>query len=186
MSSTDYLDNAVTSFLENSQCPTVVFPFWNMSIIHTEEIAGVEQPQLKYMSFKNRSMGGFVSYIQNQAPIYKRLGVIHYTNSSPANVYGEGFYQNTPKIQIPLVMWHKSVKTELGVNLIASGSSKLLTGTKKSLNLRYYDLCDSSGFKVGKVFLDLKIFVIEDQELLFAMSYKSNRNWTLPNYAISK
>jgi hypothetical protein len=24
------------------------------------------------------------------------------------------------------------------------------------------------------------MFVIEDQELLFAMSYKSNRNWTLP------
>jgi len=50
------------------------------------------------------------------------------------------------------------------------------------LNLYYYDLADSQGFVVGKVFPDLKIFVIEDQELLFAMSYKSNRSWTLPDY----
>ena len=35
---------------------------------------------------------------------------------------------------------------------------------------------------VGKVFNELKMFVIEDQELLFAMSYKSNRSWTLPDY----
>jgi hypothetical protein len=44
----------------------------------------------------------------------------------------------------------------------------------------YRDLVDQYGNIVGKVFNDLKIFVIEDQELLFAMSYKSNRNWTLP------
>ena len=82
-------------------------------------------------------------------------------------------------------MWHKSNSDTLGVTLIASGDSKLLTGTTKSLDVVYYDLCDINGFVVGKVFPDLKIFVIEDQELLFAMSYKSNRSWTLPNYIIS-
>ena len=34
----------------------------------------------------------------------------------------------------------------------------------------------------NKVFNDLKVFVIEDQELLFAMSYKANRSWTLPEF----
>jgi len=178
MSPTDYLDESVLTFLENSQCPTIVFPYWNMSIIFTEEIAGVQAGNLKYTQFKDRGLGGFVSYIQNQAPLYKKLGVIHYTNSSPANVYGEGFLQDTPTVDIPTIMWHKSTTQTLGTTLSPIGGQQLLAG----LNLYYYDLADSQGFVVGKVFPDLKIFVIEDQELLFAMSYKSNRSWTLPNY----
>jgi len=181
MSPTDYLDESVLSFLENNQCPTIVFPYWNLSIIFTEEIAGVQAGNLKYTQFKDRSLGGFVSYIQNQAPTLKKLGVIHYTNSSPANVYGESFLQDTPRVDIPTIMWHKSPTRTLGTTLSPIGGQKLLAG----LNLYYYDLADSEGFVVGKMFSDLKIFVIEDQELLFAMSYKSNRSWTLPNYDAS-
>ena len=180
MSSTDYLDESVLSFLENSQCPTIVFPYWNMSIVYTEEIAGVQAGNLKYTQFKNRKFGGFVSYIQNQAPVLKKLGIIHYTNSSPANVYGEGFLQDTPTLDIPTIMWHKSTTQTLGTTLSAIGGQNLLTG----LDIHYYDLGDSSGFIVGKIFPDLKIFVIEDQELLFAMSYKSNRSWTLSDFII--
>ena len=188
--STDYLDDSVISFLQNSECPTVIYPFWNMSIVYTEEIAGVQTgttEDRKFGQFNTNSYGGFISYIQNQAPTYKKLGIIHYTNSSPANVYAEGFYLNTPKLDIPTIMWHKSATKTLGVTLTAYGSSKLLTGTTTgtSLNTVYYDLADPSGNIVGKIFTDLKIFVIEDQELLFAMSYKSNRSWTLPNYIIN-
>jgi len=187
MTPTEYLDESVLAFLENSQCPTVIFPFWNMTIIHTEEIAGVQAANLKYTQFKNRVYGGFVSYIQNQAPIYKRLGVIHYTNSSPANVYAEGFLQKTPILEMPTIMWHKSIGTTLGATFIPYGTQKILTGEEKSLNTTYYDLVDKNdpSVVVGKVFNELKMFVIEDQELLFAMSYKSNRSWTLPDYTAS-
>lgn len=185
---TEYIDESVLSFLENSQCPTIVFPFWNLSIIHTEEIAGVLAANLKYTQFKNRSIGGFVSYIQNQVPVYKRLGIIHYTNNSPANVYAEGFLLDTAVLEIPTIMWHKSTTMVLGATFIPSGDSKILTGNTKSLNITYYDLHDKDNpsVVVGKVFNDLKIFVIEDQELLMAMSYKSNRSWTLPDYSINK
>ena len=175
---TDYLDEAVLSFLQNSQCPTVVFPFWNLSIIFTDEIAGIQFVDRKYTQFNSRGYGGFVSYIQNQAPVLKKLGVIHYTNSSPANVYGEELYLDTPILEIPTIMWHKSSGQTLGTTLTPIGGVQTLTG----LDTRYYDLADEQGFVVGKVFTDLKIFVIEDQELLFAMSYKSNRNWTVPDY----
>ena len=182
--STDYLDESVLTFLQNSQCPTVIFPFWNMSIIFTEELAGVQASGRTFGQFKNVSYGGFVSYIQNQAPLYKKLGIIHYTNDSPANVYAEGFYLKTPRLDIPTIMWHKSSMKKLGVTLIATGGTKFISGAT-SLNSEYYDLADPDGNVVGKVFTDLKIFTIEDQELLFAMSYKSNRSWTLPNYVIS-
>jgi len=196
MSPTEYLDESVLSFLQNSQCPTIIFPFWNMSIIFTEEIAGVKAANLKYTQFKNKAFGNFVSYIQNQAPIYKKLGIIHYTNTSPANVYGEGFLLKTTILEIPTIMWHKSTSTTLGLTLKSyspNGSPLYLTGSSNvnhGLGTPYYYLIDVNDtsltpYSVGKVFPELKIFVIEDQELLFAMSYKSNRSWTLPNYTIS-
>jgi hypothetical protein len=52
--------------------------------------------------------------------------------------------------------------------------------------LRYYHLWDthtnSNGYpnRVGKVFPDLKMVIIDDEELSASMSYKSNRNYTLP------
>jgi hypothetical protein len=190
--STDYLDESVLTFLQNSQCPTVIFPFWNMSIIFTEEIAGVQAADKKFSGFTSVAYGGFVSYIQNQAPLYKKLGVIHYTNDSPANVYAEGFYLTTPRLDIPTIMWYKSTTKKLGLTLVAKGNPKHISGATTgttSLNLEYYNLYDINDtgltYSVGKVFTDLKIFVIEDQELLFAMSYKSNRSWTLPNYVLS-
>jgi len=189
--STDETDDALIAFLQNCQCPTVTFPFWNMSIVFTENIAGVQITDKQYGEFNTAGYGGFVSYIQNQAATIKKMGVIHYTNNSVANTYAEGFYgdaQNPadidkiPKLDIPTLMWHKSTGTTLGVRLKATGALKYLTGVTHSLNASYYDLADESGNVVGKVFYGLKIFTIEDQELLFAMSYKSNRSWTLPNY----
>jgi len=53
--------------------------------------------------------------------------------------------------------------------------------------IRYYHLWDTNADpvtglpnRVGKVFPDQQIIVIDDEELIAAMSYKSNRNWTLP------
>ena len=197
--SIDYVDDAVIAFLQNCQCPTVTFPFWNMSIIYTDNIIGVQETDRNYAQYKSRTYGGFVSYIQNQAATIKKLGVIHYTNSSPSNTYAEELYQNTPTLELPTIMWHKSPTKTLGAKFKAYGELKLTpsktintsnnvvdgdSDVTTSLNTNYYDLADLQGNIVGKVFIDLKLFVIEDQELLFAMSYKSNRSWTLPNYSV--
>jgi hypothetical protein len=183
--STDYLTQSVIDFIENYQCGISKFPFWNLSIIFTDEIAGIQLNDKKFTTFNTRDLGSFVSYIQNQSPYFKKLGLIHYSNNSPNNTYGEEFNSNTPKLVLPDLVWHKSTTLEKGLTLIADNESKLLTGSTKSLNIQYYDLIDEdSGYVVGKVFNGLKIFVIEDQELLYAMSYKSNRSWTLPNYLL--
>ena len=181
--SVDYVDEAVLVFLENCQCPTIRFPFWNLSILFTEDIIGVKEGDLLYGGFDSNLLAGFVTYIQNQEPTIKKLGVIHYTNQSPSNVYGEQFNMEDGnlKLEIPTVMWHDCETDQFGVCLSTHGSVKTLQG----LNTRYYDLVDPKRNVLGKVFIDLKLFVIEDQELLFAMSYKSNRNWTLPKPKIA-
>jgi len=128
-------------------------------------------------NFTTNKYNGFVQYIQNLNPEIKKLGVIHYSNPSPENVYGEGFFDNTPVLDIPYIMWHKSTGDTIGLKLTC-GDEYTLSG----LSTRYYDLVDQNGNILGKCFNELKLFVIEDQELLFAMSYKSNRSWTLPSF----
>lgn len=185
--SSEYVDDAMLAFMQNCQCPTIKYPFWNLSIVFTENIIGVDPTKNKwYAQYNSSTYAGFISYIQNQSPIYKKLGIIHYTNSSPSNTYAEELYTNTPILTLPTIMWHKAKSNKMGLTLGVKGDVKILSGATKSLNTSYYDLYDINdvdrNYPVGKVFTDLKLFVIEDQELLFAMSYKSNRSWTLPNY----
>lgn len=177
--SSDFINNSIFDFFNNTTSISDIFPFWNLSIIFTDSIAGIQLTGKTIGNYNSATYAGFVSYIQNQAPINKKLGVIHYTNESPQNVYGESLFYNTPVLKLPTIMWHKN-KTK-GLVLSALGQIKLLTGNTLSLNTRYYDLADNNNIVVGKIFPDLKLFIIEDQELLFAMSFKSNRNWTLPS-----
>lgn len=185
--STDYASEALISFLENCQCDTILFPFWKLSIIHTENVAGALLENKQFTQHKSAPFAGFVNYIQNHEKVYDRLGVIHYTNVSPANAYAEQFLGRTPMIHIPTIVWHKSTGNTIGATFKATGDLKALVSNNMfipSLNTKYYNLADELGNVVGKVFVELKIFVIEDQELLFAMSYKSNRSWTLPNFSL--
>lgn len=173
--SSDFINEATLAFINNYEQPQPEIPFWNLSIIFTEEIIGVQSDNKKYGKFKTNKYNGFVQYIQNLDSEIKKIGAIHYTNLSPENTYGEGFYQDTPVLEIPYIMWHKSSGNTMGLALTC-GDEHILEG----LDTKYYDLIDDNGNILGKCFSYLKMFVIEDQELLYAMSYKSNRSWTLP------
>jgi hypothetical protein len=126
--------------------------------------------------------------------LQKGIGIIHYTNNTISNFYGEFFYIDSTKIlklDIPTVMWHNryfaggsGTGDIIGMRFI----SDVLLKTVQNTNIEYYDLIEdptliaptASPKVVGRVYPQLKIIVISDEELLAAMSYKSNRNWTLP------
>ena len=128
----------------------------------------------------------------------KSISILHYTNSCISNFYGEQFYidEETDKLlnlDIP-VMWHRrnDVGTGSGTTLGMRFTSDTIRKTLSSNNdIEYYDLIEFSGMSVsptlplvvGKVFPQLKIVVIDNEELIAAMSYKSNRNYTLPDLA---
>lgn len=172
----DFVNDAVITFLENANAPSIDVGVWNMAIVFTEEIAGIQPSDRNYTQYHSKGYGGFVQYVQKISPTVKNIGIIHYTNNSPSNNYGESLHEDTPVLELPTIMWHFETGGTIGLTLTASTVVKTMT----ELNTRYRDLVDKRGYIVGKVFNDLKLFVIEDQELLFAMSYKSNRNWTLP------
>ena len=102
------------------------------------------------------------------------------------------------KLHIPTLMWHKNPDCCFGETFYVDppgfdGLSLFRVQYMKSSKnqdmnnpgLRYYNLWDTHAnpilpSRVGKVFPDSKIIIIDDEEIVAAMSYKSNRNWTLP------
>ncbi|NJO59669.1 MAG: hypothetical protein HC836_15600 [Richelia sp. RM2_1_2] len=174
---TDFVTDSVLSFLENCNCSTIDVPVWNMSIVFREEIAGVKVTDRNYGQYFTKGFAGFVQYIQQIDDTIKKIGIIHYTNNSPSNQYGELLVEDTPVLELPTIMWHKKSNKKIGLTLTTDAASR---DVLPDLNTVYHNLVDEDGNILGKVFNDLKVFVIEDQELLFAMSYKSNRNWTIP------
>lgn len=177
----DYINDNVFSFVENYNIPTKEVKHWNLSIVHKNEIEGVQSTNRKFTSFDSLKYGGFSSCIQNQENELDKIGLIHYSNESPANTYGESLFENTATIYLPIVMWHKNTNKQMGIRLTTSGSPITNTG----LSTTYYQLFDENYNLIGKAYNKLKIFTIEDNELLNALSYKSNRNWTLPDYTLS-
>jgi len=186
--------------------------YGSVSYIGTKEYLGYQEPSgqtdtslvFYYNSFDERII---VPPAQQKA-----IGIIHYTNQSIDNVYGEKF-STTPfdpqnptdstglarhfKITLPTLMWHKSTGGTIGETFYIDppGYDNLcvpfyIKSTKNiDMNdpgIRYYHLWDtnpdSNGNlnRIGKVFPDQEIIVIDDEEVIAALSYKSNRNFTLP------
>ena len=99
------------------------------------------------------------------------------------------------KLTLPTLMWHKSSGSSIGETFYIDPAGYdlckpyYIKSTKNiDMNdpgIRYFHLWDtnpdSNGNlnRVGKVFPDQEIVIIDDEEIIAAMSYKSNRNWTL-------
>jgi len=126
--------------------------------------------------------------------VSKSISIIHYTNNTISNFYGEflfidGANGKNVNIYMPDLMYHRrdyptGSGTTMGMTFIATGTTKLITNT----DIEYIDLIEdptlipsgTTPMVVGKVFPQLKVVVVNDDEIVAAMSYKSNRNWTLP------
>ena len=140
----------------------------------------------------------------------KAIAIVSYTNNGVDNYYGEKFafepYDSVNpgaagqarnfKVNLPTLMWHKTTGTTIGQTFYVDpagwdlGYPSYMESTKnEDMNtpgMRYYNLWDTNpnndGYpnRVGKVFPDSELIVFDDEEIVAALSYKSNRNWTLP------
>ena len=219
---------------------------WNMNIPWSESPAGTTSINYTYEEFGSIDYLGLKEYYGyqnssgqvdtsgtwyynsfgervNVAPEdQKAIAIVHYTNSSIINWYGEKFacevYDLTNpggtgqarnfKISIPWLAWHKnksccgsqSVSNQIpttfyidppGFDNFDLLQPYYLQSSKNSdMNnpgIRYYHLYDTNAAytdgppnRVGKVFPDDKIIIFDDEEIVAALSYASNRSWTLP------
>ena len=211
-----YWSNGVLDFTSDpSQRTKVDVPVWNMNIVNIRDLAGLDLTKYKDSEYSNgKNYEGTVIEYQYLSNVYltvnpltivtgttkgnsqvtgytqtiNKVGIIHYTNNTIDNFYGEGFYENSLTLTLPYLMWHKQqfggtgLGNTIGYTFICDSTLKTINGT-----VQYYDLIDQEADAnvVGKVLINEKIILIEDPELITAMSYKANRNWTLPTPKVS-
>ena len=214
---TSYWNTGTLEF--NSSCDISIsdVPIWCQNNVWCEELAGISATTYQgYKSFGSIDYIGQKQYLgyscsctpsgttinvcgdQNSISddVIKSIGIIHYTNNTISNFYGEFFYIDTTNdklltMDFPTLMWHRrsgfsgsTTGTYMGMSFVSSGDVK----TVDTSDIEYYDLIEhpdmtidsSEPLVVGRVYPQLKIVSIHDEELLAALSYKSNRNWTLP------
>ena len=165
------------------------------TLFGSEQFMGTKQ----YLGYNDTltvsKTGSKLDSISYMDPFQKGICVLHYTNTCISNFYGEQFYIDEESnkllsLDIP-VMWHRRNEstgsgTTLGMKFV---SDTVLKTIATNNDIEYYDLIEFSGMSVtptqplvvGKVFPQLKMVVIDNEELLASMSYKSNRNYTLPD-----
>ena len=124
-----------------------------------------------------------------------------YDSANPEDTTGQA---RNFKLHLPWLMWHKNPECCSGQTFWVDPEGfedknlfdvQYIQSNKNSgMNqpgIRYYHLWDThanaDGYpsRIGKVFPDSKIVIIDDEEIIAAMSYKANRNWTLPAPQVS-
>jgi hypothetical protein len=99
-------------------------------------------------------------------------------HKNPECCYGQTFWVDPPGFENSNLFQVQYIKSSISDNMNQPG-------------LRYYNLWDTfaqpNGLpsRIGKVFPDSKLIIIDDEEIVAALSYKSNRNWTLPAPQVS-
>jgi hypothetical protein len=147
---------------------------------------------------KNQKAIAIIHYTNQTIDFFygEKFAMQPYDAQNPDNTQGQA---RNFKLHIPTLMWHKNPECCFGQTFYVDPPNfedKNLfqvqyTKSKISENmnqpgLRYYNLWDTfaqpNGLpsRIGKVYPDSKIIIIDDEEIIAALSYKSNRNWTLP------
>ena len=161
------------------------------------EYLGQKYPYLVYPCIDNGETSDVVCEVAGLSvvdTIRKSISIIHYTNNVVSNVYGEFFYidnsnNKTVTLELPDLMYHRrnygtGAGVQQGMTFLASGDTMMIPNS----DIEYVPLIEDptkvgTSRVVGKVFPQLKTIVIDDDEIVMAISYKGNRNWTLPALA---
>lgn len=173
--------NGVSRFYDSGS--TYQTPVWNFNVVRTTEEIGYPS-NASYRSYGSLEYAGFVKYIGLDKD-YRSIGILHYSASDTGNTYAEQLYPKSTEVIMPTIMWHRK-ESDPGVapfqgHIFLDQDSEIYYDSVASTNFTLLkDGIGSGATIVGRVYYKLKTIVITDPELLMAMSYKTNRNYTLP------
>lgn len=161
----------------------------------------------EYLGYTSESFLKNITGTTSACDLIPSVSIIHYSNKDTCEnqselKYGQKFHVDltipeSPKLILPTLMWHKDFSAStIGHVFTTSGETGYVTlsgrtpytvsssNVNMEKNIYYTPLIDKYGNKVGRTYPELQIFSIDNQELVAALSYKSNRNWTLPTHEI--
>jgi len=161
--------------------------YYNNSFGEVIQVKPEEQKAVAIIHYTNQTIDFFYG---------EKFALKPYNPSNPSDTTGQA---RNFKLHIPWLMWHKNPECCFGQTFWVDPPGfegkdlfqvQFIKSTKNAdMNqpgIRYYHLWDTNPNKngipnrIGKVFPDSKLIVIDDEEIVAAMSYKANRNWTLP------
>ena len=188
-----YNSNSGQTFYVNStlSAETTDTYYYN-SFDEVVKVEPEEQKAIAIIHYTNQTIDFFYG---------EKFALEPYDPSNPADTTGQA---RNFKVHIPWIMWHKNPECCFGdtfwvdppgfdgkglfeVHFMESN----LNNDMNNPGLRYYHLWDThpnnNGLpsRIGKVFPDSQTIIIDDEEIVAALSYKSNRNWTLPAPQVS-
>lgn len=163
---------------------TVETKVWNMNIVRTSSIVGTDSSMSGYTSYGSLEYNGTKQYLGFSAET-REFGVIHYTNLYSGNTYAEQLVESTVTLDIPYVMWHGTAANagqamNWGISLTDYAGPTVYDAVAGTTYRQLRDGNSTNNIIVGRVYHKLKIIIITDPELLNALTYKGNRNFTVP------
>ena len=87
------------------------------------------------------------------------------------------------EVYIPFIYYHRNTGTTVGARFTMDTTDYFVNSTAidtKLNKLKYRYLLDERGYRVGRVYVNHKVIVFDDQEIVAVLDYKSNRKYTLP------
>ena len=176
-----------TFFINNTLSAETTDTFYYNSLGEVVDVEPEEQKAIAIIHYTNQTIDFFYG---------EKFALEPYDPSNLDDTTGQA---RNFRLHIPWLMWHKNPDCCFGqtfwVDPPGFDGKELFqvryvqTTKNDDINnpgIRYYHLWDNNKNKnglpnrIGKVFPDSKLIIIDDEEVIAAMSYKSNRNFTLP------
>jgi hypothetical protein len=180
-----YQENSGQTFWNgSSQISAITDTFYYNSFDEKINVEPKEQKAIAIIHYTNQDIDNVYG---------EKFSTIPYDPQNPTDDIGLARHF---KFTIPNLMWHKSSTATIGQTFYIDPPSYELCQpyyikSTKNIDMndpgiRYFHLWDTNPDtnqnlnRIGKVFPDQQIIVIDDEEVIAALSYKANRNWTLP------
>jgi hypothetical protein len=183
--------------------------FTSSKYISTKEFLGYNSTGQTFVNLTGGTITKPTSYINSfgeEIEIIpteqKSIGLIHYSELGDIDIDPDRFFKYDDyismatgstitldgsddyeyfQVYLPYLQYHRNTGTTIGAIFSAHTQNKLVKSVvNENFTLKYRDLLDENGYKVGKIFVDKKVVVFDDEEIVAALDYKSNRTYTLP------
>lgn len=106
-----------------------------------------------------------------------------FTSPNASDLSDEEYFE----VNIPFLLYHRNpTGSTIGATFHMGLTDKEMVSTYNSrFVLKYRDLLDEQDVRVGKIFYNQQVIVFDDEEIVAALDYKSNRKFTLPAPKVS-
>lgn len=136
----------------------------SIAILHYSELGGVRTDSERFFKYDD-----YISTLN-------LTGDTLYTDYLGNNLTDEEYFE----VYIPFIHYHRNTGSTVGAVFYMDTTDYYIKSTKNNLHsIKFRYLVDENQNKVGKIFVDNKTIVFDDQEIVAVLDYRSNRKHTL-------